>query len=378
MPIIRNKPPPPTSVLAGRPLKEKAVGTLLKIERTTTDGSVYVVTGEKIGLPTLAGYTDPIIKYLETQPGVEEFLNIGFLVYELKTYRRVSRANNAALIDGAKIWSHEQKTLVQSTYPWKAHVFITERNDHDSAMKDLYTMCQTVLKRQDDSNNAKSMKSWQTTCEREAKKGIRLVRSYPPFDNSVNNVSHNPFRPLDHVITDNGVAAILSAILGHDMPQDAPEGFNPNSNLYNELQLQEPGYIEGYFSRKGHVEEFSYSAIQGFGFPNGNISEKVKPKTEGFTTEELADIDKRATIAFKANNQKYNSEEDAKKQIMHEIQEYKKGQNKMKRQLTLDSYTIITTDGTELISQLTSPVASPLKKLKKNDVAYEDEVETVV
>ncbi len=131
-------------------------------------------------------------------------------------------------------------------------------------------------------------------------------------------------------------------------------------------------------AHKAPASIFSYSAIQGFGFPNGNISEKVKSKTEGFTTEELADIDKRATIAFKANNQKYNSEEDAKKQIMHEIQEYKKGQNKMKRQLTLDSYTIITTDGTELISQLTSPVASPLKKLKKKDVANEDEVETVV
>jgi hypothetical protein len=38
-------------------LKEKALGTLLMIERTTTDGSIYVVTGEKIGLPTLAGYT---------------------------------------------------------------------------------------------------------------------------------------------------------------------------------------------------------------------------------------------------------------------------------------------------------------------------------
>jgi hypothetical protein len=65
---------------------------------------------------------------------------------------------------------------------------------------------------------------WQTTCEREEKKGIRLVRSYPPYDNSINNVTH---------FTDNGVAAILSAILGHDMPQDAPEGFNLNSNLYS-------------------------------------------------------------------------------------------------------------------------------------------------
>jgi hypothetical protein len=81
-------------------------------------------------------------------------------------------------------------------------------------------------------------------------------------------------------------------------------------------------------SHKGHVEEFSYSAIQGF--PNGNITNKVKPKIEGLTMEELADIDKCATITFKANNHKYNSEEDAKKQIMNEIQEHKKGQNKMK------------------------------------------------
>jgi hypothetical protein len=69
-----------------------------------------------------------------------------------------------------------------------------------------------------------------------------LVHSYPPYDNTVNNVSHDPLRLLDHLITDNGVAAILSAIFGHAMPQDAPEGFNPNSNLYNELHQQEPGY----------------------------------------------------------------------------------------------------------------------------------------
>jgi hypothetical protein len=38
----------------------------------------------------------------------------------------------------------------------------------------------------------------------------------------------------------------------------------------------------------------------------------------------LADIDKHASIAFKANNHKYNYEEDAARQIMNKIQKNKK------------------------------------------------------
>jgi hypothetical protein len=55
-------------------------------------------------------------------------------------------------------------------------------------------------------------------------------------------------------------------------------------------------------------------------------------------------IDKYASIAFKASNHKYNPEEDVTKQIMNEIQEYKKGQNEVKQQITLDSCTTITAD----------------------------------
>jgi hypothetical protein len=46
--------------------------------------------------------------------------------------------------------------------------------------------------------------------------------------------------------------------------------------------------------------------------------------------------------------------------------------------MTLDSYTTITADGIESLSQLASPAALPLKKLKKNDVTDDEEVETVI
>jgi hypothetical protein len=55
-----------------------------------------------------------------------------------------------------------------------------------------------------------------------------------------------------------------------------------------------------------------------------------------------------------------------------------KGRIKWKHQMTLDSYTTITAKGTEILSQLTSASALPMKKLKKNDVTDEEEVETVM
>lgn len=156
--------------------------------------------------------------------------------------------------DGAtrRVSFEENKALMDKNYPVKAFVFFRTLEDDDRSHEDLCKALHKCLK---------------DALERSDKEKLarRVLRSPPTYaDFSKDNdfsvpVADGHYESLDHVLTDNGVAAIAVAIFD-------PEG--DDSSVLRKLLYRKEENIRRLFSEH-RTDGYGYSdiAITKFGFP---------------------------------------------------------------------------------------------------------------
>jgi hypothetical protein len=327
MPVTPRKP---TQLSSQRSV---AVGNVIKIERCTHDGSLFVVHCEKIGYPESAAFTNNLRLYLDTPEGKNYFSAKNFDNYVNPCYRRISRNDNKTIVG-----SMDNSKTPPASYPWSCFVFShsSPKETHDAAVETLYVLIQDFFKHDD----KKSDDKWASLAKNRAKNGVKLNKVYPVFDASVHNLSRTKggFRPLDHVITDNYVAEHLKKMYGNDAAVEGDLDPNLNTDLYATVTKEDPDLMDGFFSRKDMVFDYTSLAIQEFGYPSGNLNESIKLKSEILSPVEEAQCEKLGKAFYASNKRKFISEEEAIDKMKSDALQNKRAKTTLAKQSTMEDF----------------------------------------